>query len=159
MAAIAGYAEMMWVQIRIEININRNGLSRSRIIFRNYFRFRRHSGHGKAIWGNEPAPATFGPRTPAENSSSSRLQHLVYLNGEAMSGSRVLFVEEVSAERNRHGEPPSFATLNQTRRTLKTPTESRPQGLGISILPSGTQKFILQECWISFAFRKSDAHA
>ena len=37
---------------------------------------------------------------------------------------------EVSPERNRHGEPPSFATLNQTR-----PTPARPQ----RVPPSGTR--------------------
>jgi len=39
---------------------------------------------------------------------------------------------KVCPERNRHGEPPSFTTLNQTRFALKTPAESRPQGRGIS---------------------------
>jgi hypothetical protein len=34
--------------------------------------------------------------------------------------------------RNRHGEPPSFATLNQTRAVLGIPDESQFQGIGIS---------------------------
>src|SRR3974390_1691673 len=34
--------------------------------------------------------------------------------------------------RNRHGEPPSFATLNQTRAILGIPDESKFQGIGIT---------------------------
>src|SRR5215211_1879213 len=64
----------------------------------------------------------------------SGLRPILGLTGDRAQGGGV----EVSAERNRHGEPPAFATLNQTRRTLKTPTESRPQGLGIMGLMTST---------------------
>ena len=39
---------------------------------------------------------------------------------------------EISPEQYCHGEPPSFATLNQNRNDLGIAKESRFQGLGIS---------------------------
>src|SRR4051794_33540677 len=66
----------------------------------------------------------------------SGLRAILGLTGDRAQGGGV----DVSAERNRHGEPPSFPTLNQTRRTLKTPTESRPQGLGIIEWPEGEKE-------------------
>jgi|SRR5450755_115075 hypothetical protein len=41
--------------------------------------------------------------------------------------------------RKRHGEPPSFATLNQIGSDLGIPDGSRPQGLGISSYKSHTR--------------------
>ena len=38
---------------------------------------------------------------------------------------------KIRPKRYRHGEPPLFATLNQTIADSKTPTESRPAGIGI----------------------------
>src|SRR5215210_3954507 len=77
-------------------------------------------------------PGCFGAGCPlidrGQRQQPSGLRAILGLTGDRAQGGGV----EVSAERNRHGEPPSFATLNQTRRTLKTPTESRPQGLGMS---------------------------
>src|SRR4029079_935844 len=39
---------------------------------------------------------------------------------------------EISPKQYRHGEPPSFAILNQSRADLGIPQESRSQGLGIT---------------------------
>jgi hypothetical protein len=59
-----------------------------------------------------------------QRQQAPRLRAILGLTGDRAQRSGV----EVSAERNRHGEPPSFATLNQTRLKPARPKRVTPSG-------------------------------
>ena len=78
----------------------------------------------------DPAdPSGFGPARPVldrrQSQETPRLWAILALAGHRAKAIGV----EVAPKRNRHGEPPSFATLNQTR-----PKPTRPK----RVTPSGT---------------------
>src|ERR1700692_1868585 len=94
---------------------------------------------------DQPIPHDLEPDTSELCRLAARPTVIDHRQGKKPSGLRAVFrllrkpaqldsVEiPTQGNRNRHGEPPSFATLNQTQAKLGILNESRSQGTGISI--------------------------
>src|SRR3954470_14181676 len=63
-----------------------------------------------------------------QRQKTARLRRILRNPGNGAQARRI----KITPQRDRHGEPPSFATLNQIRAVMGIPSESRSQRLGIS---------------------------